>query len=152
MGFHEYHHIDSSVYLRAVDEVQDGFSETKSDYIVKLGRRFGCSISIHIIGEIFNRICKKISERNTRNLELTTFGDFLVKQNIAVVTIIDEDLKLCEKLRELDYKSHEPELLALAIAINRKANVFTTYDQDLLNSAPVFKRFFKIKVKKPLNH
>jgi len=51
MGFREYHNIDASVYLKFQEDEIIGDYELKSNYISKLGRTYGCSISIHILGE-----------------------------------------------------------------------------------------------------
>ncbi len=85
-----------------------------------------------------------------RDQALIVLGDFIKKQNIQIVTISGDDINLFHELRELDYKSDEPELLSLATAINKKAHVFTTFDEDLLNSAPLFKQKYGIKVRKPI--
>ena len=54
--FREYHHLDAAVYLKALDDEAIGDYTLKSNYISKLGRAYGCSISIVILGEITNKI------------------------------------------------------------------------------------------------
>jgi len=148
----EYHQFDSSVYIRGItDEVDKGDRSLFTNYIGKLGRTFKCEISVIVLGEIAKRVCEIFSkDKKRRDDWLATLGNFLVKQNIKALTILEEDIKLFQELRELDYKSGEPELLALSIAINKKADVFTTFDTDLLNSAPIFKQNHGIKVRKPV--
>ena len=150
MAFREYHQIDASVYLRVLEDEIKGNYELKSNYLSKLGRTFGCGISIHILGEIVNVICRESKNKILRDQTLIVLGDFLKKQNIKILTISKDDIKLFYEVRELDYKSDEPELLALAIAINKKADVFMTFDENLLNSAPLFKQKYGIKVRKPI--
>lgn len=66
------------------------------------------------------------------------------------MSIFEEDVKLFHELRGIETRAHEPELLALTIAINKKADVFMTFDEDLLRSAPLFKQKYGIKVRKPI--
>ena len=148
--FREYHQIDASVYLRVLEEEIKGNYELKSNYLSKLGRTFGCSISIHILGEIVNVICRESKDKVLRDQALIVLGDFIKKQNIEVLTLTEGDIKLFSELRIVDYKSDEPELLALAVAINHKSDVFMTFDEDLLNSAPLFKQKYGVKVRKPI--
>ena len=150
MAFREYHQLDASVYLRVLEDEIKGDYGLKSNYLSKLGRTFGCSISIHILGEIVNVICRESKNKLLRDQALIVLGDFIKKQNIEVQTILEEDIRLFHELRELDYKSDEPEMLALAIDINKKANVFMTLDEDLLNRASLFKQKYGIKVRKPI--
>lgn len=80
---------------------------------------------------------------------LSTLGDLIVKQRIRIVTIVEDDIKMFHELRGIETRAHEPELLALATAIRERANVFMTYDKDLLQGASRFKQKHKIKVRKP---
>ena len=148
--FREYHQIDASVYLKAIEEEIKGDSTVRVEYITKLGRTYGCAISIVILGEIVNKLCQKAKDKLMRDEFLTVLGDFLVKQEISVITILGEDIKLFNELREIETRAHEPEILALAAAINHKADVFMTFDEDLLHSAPLFKQKYGIKVRKPV--
>ncbi len=95
-------------------------------------------------------ICEKSEDKLTRDRLLNLLGDFIKKQNIRITTINEEDVKLFHELREIETRAHEPELLGLAIAINHKADVFMTFDEDLLNSASRFKEKYGIKVRKPI--
>lgn len=148
----EYHQLDSSVYFRGItDEIENNHPNLFSAYIGKLGRTFRCDISIVVLGEITKRICEIFSkDKFSRDNWLATLGDFLVKQNVGVLTVLEDDIKSFQELRELDYESDEPELLALAVAVNKKADVFMTFDEDLLHSASFFKQKYGIKVRKPL--
>lgn len=148
--FREYHHLDASVYLKAVEDEIGGDYVLRESYLSKLGRTFGCTVSIHILGEIVHVTCRDSKDKTTRDRFLSLVGDFIRKQNIEIITISEDDIKLFHELRELDYKSDEPELLALAVAIDKKADVFMTFDEDLLSSAPVFKQKYGIKVRKPI--
>lgn len=150
MTFREYHQLDASVYLKAIEDEIKGEYTLRSNYVSKLGRTYGCSIAIHILGEITHVICRDSKDKTTRDRFLALLGDFIKKQNIKIITILEEDIKLFHDLRELDYKSDEPELLALAIAIREKADVFMTFDEDLLHSSPIFKQKYGIKVRKPI--
>lgn len=150
MAFREYHQLDASVYLKAAEDEAKGDSTLKSDYISKLGRTYGCSVAIHILGEITKVICEKSKDKLTRDRLLNLLGDFIKKQNIKITTISGDDIKLFHELREIETRAHEPELLALSIAINRKSDVFMTFDEDLLNSASRFKEKYGIKVRKPI--
>ncbi|MBI2543577.1 MAG: hypothetical protein HYW24_05335 [Candidatus Aenigmarchaeota archaeon] len=148
----EYHQIDSSVYLRGIsDEAEHHDPNLFSTYIGKLGRTFKCDISVIVLGEITKRICEIFfNNKKERDYWLETLGDFLVKQDVKALTILEDDVKLFHELRGVETRAHEPELLALAIAINHKADVFMTFDGDLLHSAPLFKQKYGIKVRKPV--
>ena len=150
MGFREHHQIDTSVYLKGIEDEINGDYALRSNYLSKLGRTYACSIALHILGEIVHVICRDSKDKITRDRFLVALGDFIKKQKIGILTILEQDIKLFHELRVIDYKFGEPELLALSIAINKKAGVFTTFDEDLLNSAPIFKRKYGIKVRKPV--
>lgn len=148
----EYHQLDSSVYLRGVtDEAEKREPSLFFTYIGKLGRTFKCDVSVVVLGEITKRICEIFSKaKNQRDNLLASLGNFLIKQNVTVLTISEEDVKLFQELREIETRAHEPELIALATAINHKADVFMSFDEDLLHSAPLFKQKYGIKVRKPI--
>ncbi len=85
--FREYHQIDASVYLKAIEDEIKGSSALRREYITKLGRTYGCSISVVILGEIVNKLCKKAQDKKMRDEFLTVLGDFIIKQKINRITV-----------------------------------------------------------------
>ena len=116
MAFREYHQLDASVYLKAIEDEIKGDSTLRREYLTKLGRAYGCSISIVILGEIVNKLCQKAKDKRMRDEFLTVLGDFVVKQKIDVITILEDDIQRFHEIRETETRAHEAELLALVAA------------------------------------
>lgn len=150
----EYHHLDASVYLKTVRIQVERYETTLiTDYLNRLGgRTYTGGISIVCLGETVKRIIEKARDSMSRDQFLDTLGDFLDKKRIKICSLVDDDIEMVADMRDLDNRVHIPELLGFATAIRERANVFMTYDKDMLESTKLreFGKKHHIKIDKPL--
>lgn len=130
-----------------------GSAELKSKYVTKLGYAFSGGMAVSAVGEVASKLYV-IENDVARDLAVTWFIEFLIKRKIKVFNFNDSHIELFNELRVLDNRVDTSDLLALAVAIKEKANVFMTYDGDMLESQKLnnkeFRRKYEIKIRKPL--
>ncbi len=78
-------------------------------------------------------------------------SDFISKQDVIIESIEESDIILARELKSLNHLCDIPEMISLAIAIRRNAEVFMTLDDEMLNDRfrGEVQKLCKIAIQKP---
>jgi len=135
------HYPDSCIFLELFSKEKENKKQRAQSYLYDINRKYKAIISNLCHAEIFRGLVKIIPEETERSLAFHKINDLL--ENLETVYPQFDDFELALELKKIYYKIEPADALHLAMAINRKATIFSTFGEKELAENEVVKKFCK---------
>lgn len=140
------HHIDACVFFELIKEGED--AKTCKRYLNKVGNTYRGKIAIHSFGEVMMGVRLKITDRLLREEASSFIMDLLDSRKIGFYSPQFRAFRIVDEINHLDSRVEVADALHIATAIEEKADVFVTLDENLINNHAIQNKF-QLKIRHP---
>ena len=135
------HYPDACIFLELFSKEKGNKKQLAQSYIYDIKRKYQAVVSNLCSAEIFRGLVKIIPKETERALAFHKINDIL--ENLETISPQFEDFELALELRKVYYKLEPADALHLAMAMNKKASVFSTFGEKELAENEIIKNFCK---------